>query len=258
MIREDRLGLTFARLRSFHEAAGEIILYIDDDNVLSPTYMADMLSAFDTHPEYGAIGGKSLPAYETSPPPWFAATGISLACRDLGEAVIEANWPDPKSPLRTYPACAPIGAGMAVRRVAYEGYVNAAANDARRTSLGRKGSDLASGEDNDMVLSILSQGWTVAYRPELSLQHLIPAGRLTFEYLKRYARSSNRTWVQVLELHGLNNWPGIAQWTLPLRVARTALRTRPWRSEIAAISFMGQRGLLEGQALIYQRQWARR
>jgi glycosyltransferase involved in cell wall biosynthesis len=246
VIREDRLGLTFARLRSFEEARGELIIYIDDDNVLAPDYFAHAVRLMDETPRYGAIGGKSLPVYEVPPPDWFAEAGLSLACRDLGDVALMAEWADPDA-ARTYPDCAPVGAGMVVRRAAYENYVRAASADPRRTALGRRGTDLASGEDNDMILSILRQGWQVAYRPELSLDHLIPAGRLTQAYLERYARSSNRTWVQVLQVHDICPWPPVARWTVLPRLVRAYLRTQPWRSPAARIRWQGVLGHYDGR-----------
>jgi glycosyltransferase involved in cell wall biosynthesis len=252
VINESRLGLTFARLRSFDEARGEILIYIDDDNILAETYFANVLHIFTTNPYFGAIGGKSLPVYETDPPSWFAETGITLACRDLGDLPLSANWPEPNGTTRIYPNCAPIGAGMAVRRSAYGAYVQGASQDTRRTALGRRGGDLASGEDNDMIMSILAQGWFVAYMPELSLQHLIPASRLTLDYLAGYARSSNRTWVQVLDVHGICPWPRIARWTVPLRNARAFLRTKPWQSPLARLHWQAAIGQYEGRAALHK------
>lgn len=249
VVREDRLGLSYARLRSFEEAQGDIIVFVDDDNVLAADYLANVACVFSLHAELGAIGGKSIPEYEVDPPAWFHETGLSLACRDLGDSVLSAAW-STESGGRFYPVCAPIGAGMAVRRSAYEGYIRAAALDERRLALGRRGSDLASGEDNDIVLAILEQGWRVAYRPELLLNHLIPAGRLTQDYLERYARSANRTWVKVLDVHGICPWTPISSWTIPIRRARAYLLTQPWRSPERAICYMAQRGLFEGRAAI--------
>lgn len=245
---EPTLGLTHARLRSFAEAQGEILLYIDDDNILAPDYIAQVLAAFEADPTLGAIGGKSLPRYETPPPGWFEDLGISLACRDLGEVRQTARWDGPGP--HTYPDCAPVGAGMALRREAYGAYITAAASDPRRTALGRKGADLASGEDNDMVMSVLAAGWGVAYLPELSLIHLIPARRLTPAYLERYAESSNRTWVLVLDLHGIRPWSAIAPWTVPLRRARAWWRCRPWQGPAQRIAWKAACGQFSGRALL--------
>lgn len=139
---------------------------------------------------------------------------------------------------------------MAVRRSAYAAYVAAAANDPVRAALGRRGIDLASGEDNDIVMSLLEQGLTVAYLPELRLEHLIPARRLTPDYLARYAYSSNRTWVQVLDVHGIRPWPAAPGWTAPLRKARAYVRNRAWAAPTNRIRWCGACGTIDGQTLI--------
>lgn len=245
IVREDTLGLTHARIRSFHEARGDILLYIDDDNILEPDYAAIVVNAFAANPKLGAVGGKSIPRYEVAPPRWFDELGISLACRDLGDAPLYADWSDGS---RFYPACAPIGAGMAIRKDAYATWVAAVAGDDARTSLGRRGLDLSSGEDNDMVLTVLGEGWQVAYLPTLSLVHQIPAGRLTTAYLERYAESSNRTWVQVLDVHGIRPWPSISPWTSPLRRAKAFFVQRAWRSPENRIRWKAVCGQYDGRA----------
>ena len=250
IVREERLGLTHARLRSLQESAGDIIVYVDDDNVLAPDYLRIVLAAFDADPKLGAIGGKALPHYEQPPAGWFAETGISLGCRDLGELPLTASWVGVPPARRDYPACAPIGAGIGVRRGALVAYVSGAASDPIRAQLGRRGANLASGEDNDMVMSVLEQGFSVAYLPELTLQHLIPAKRLTLEYLARYAYSSNRTWVQVLDVHGIRPWARIAGWTAWARCTGAYARTKAWASDANYIRWRGACGLIEGRTLL--------
>ncbi|NBB23594.1 glycosyltransferase [Porphyrobacter sp. SLTP] len=244
---EPQLGLTHARLRSFQEAKGRIILFIDDDNALRPNYLKSVLMAFESDPRLGAIGGKVLPRYEVPPPDWFAQTGISLACRNLGDVPLYAEW-RAQDTVRSYPVCAPIGAGMAIRRKAYEAYVEGAHDNPARLALGRRGADLASGEDNDMILTLLDNGWRVAYLPQLVLDHLIPAQRLTQEYLENYAFSSNRTWVQVLAVHGLCPWRPLTRWTLPIRKARSWFLQRAWRGPVERIAWRSACGLFEGRA----------
>jgi glycosyltransferase involved in cell wall biosynthesis len=250
IVREERLGLTHARLRSFREAGAEIIVFVDDDNVLDADYLRIGVAAMNADPTLGAIGGKAIPRYETTPPTWFKGLGLDLGCRDLGEVAQIASWAEVPPGKRAYPDSAPIGAGMVIRRSAYADYVAAVEADPVRQRLGRKGSDLSSGEDNDMVMTLLARGWRVAYLPELRLEHLIPAGRLTRDYLARYAYSSNRTWVQVLDVHGLRPWGPVAAWTLPLRKLRAFARSRPWSGDAEFVRWRGACGLLEGRAML--------
>jgi glycosyltransferase involved in cell wall biosynthesis len=245
---EEKLGLTQARLRSFREARGEILIYVDDDNVLDPDYLRETLLAFDDDPTLGAVGGKAIPRYETDPPTWFRGMETSLACRDLGETPMIAAWPEPASASRSYPGCAPVGAGMGIRRSAYAAYVEEAAANPIRIALGRRGSDLSSGEDNDMVMTLLEMGWRVAYLPQLRLEHLIPAVRLTPDYLMRFANSSGRTWVQVLAVHAIRPWSPVAPWTAPLRKARAFIRHRAWAGVANRILWRAACGQIDGRA----------
>jgi glycosyltransferase involved in cell wall biosynthesis len=251
VIREDTLGLAHARLRSFREARGDILVYIDDDNILEPNYLVRANTFMGDNERYGAIGGKVLPRYETAPPGWFAATGLSLACRDLGPSPMDASWRDTAQHRRIYPDCAPIGAGMVLRRSAYAAYIKETTENPARLTLGRRGLDLASGEDNDMVMTILKHGWSVGYRPELSLTHIIPSGRLDENYLRRYAYSSNRTWVQVLGVHGIRPWKAIQPATAFVRKARAYWRSQPWRGPAEQIAWAGACGLIDGRARLH-------
>jgi glycosyltransferase involved in cell wall biosynthesis len=253
VVREDHLGLTHARLRGFHESRSEILLYIDDDNVLAPDYIREVLDAMNAEPKLGALGGKSIPRYEAPPPAWFPALGINLACRDLGDAPLRASWNGCPADERAYPACAPIGAGMAVRREACGAYFRAVTQDSLRAGLDRRGTSLASAGDNDIVMSILAAGWTVAYLPQLRLEHLIPARRLTRDYLADYAYSTNRTWVSVLDVHGIRPWSAIPAWSVPLRKAKAYVSNRAWASPANYIRWRGACGQFEARALLYAR-----
>src|SRR6478609_179898 len=39
IVREDELGLTPARLRGIAETRGDLVIFVDDDNVLDPDYL---------------------------------------------------------------------------------------------------------------------------------------------------------------------------------------------------------------------------
>ena len=139
---------------------------------------------------------------------------------------------------------------MAIRRCALAQYISEAEANPFRTRLGRKGYDLASGEDNDMMMSMLTHGWDVAYFPQLRLEHLIPASRLTRDYLGRYAYSTNRTWVQVLDLHGISPWGPTTAPSLPLRKIRAYLTNKAWTSDANFIRWRAACGIFDGRNLL--------
>ena len=129
IVREERLGLTHARLRGLAEASGEILVFVDDDNLLDETYLRSAAEAMSADRTLGAIGGKSIARYEAPPPPWFGEVNIDLACRDLGETAQYASWEGVERAQRSYPLCAPIGAGLVIRRDVFAAYASAAAEN---------------------------------------------------------------------------------------------------------------------------------
>jgi GT2 family glycosyltransferase len=283
IVREERLGLTFARLRGFAEAKGELIVMVDDDNVLAPDYLESAVRIAQAHPELGAFGGKCLPEFEVKPEPWLASVTSGLGLRDRGEreeffpeaAVCEASVSEgqffgravqkpellknrtaetPKHRVTRrvteFPDCAPIGAGMVLRRDAAAAYAERIEQRTtgprdHGTITDRKGDSLASGGDNDICLTALEQGWQVGYLPQLTLTHLIPAGRMTLDYQRRMARDAMKSFILMLDQHGIRPWPAIPSWSVPLRVAKDYFRVQPWRGPERSLKWCMNRGRYE-------------
>jgi glycosyltransferase involved in cell wall biosynthesis len=244
IVTEPTLGLTHARKAGVRAARSEIIVFVDDDNVLAPDYLEQTLAAFSRLSHVGALGGKSLPSFETEPPIWSKDILPLLALRDLGEKELVSSGlkKSPQSP-REYPLFAPIGAGMAVRREAIQHWLN------RESTLSdRRGNELTSSGDNDIVLTIMESGWEVAYLPQLALTHLIPTSRLEPKYLSRLNRGIQKSWTQVLAAHDISSWPPISHWTVPMRILKAWFTYRAWSCPAAYIRWQGACGHFEGRA----------
>ena len=246
VVREEKLGLTAARLRGFAETRGDLLVLVDDDNVLAHDYLALVGQAFAADVSLGALGGRSLPEFERPPPSWTRAFDGLLALRDLGDTPARAAWT--AGTPRAYPLCAPIGAGLSLRRSAANAYVAALGQDERRRAFDRTGTQLVSGGDNDLVMTVLETGLTVAYEPALRLTHLIPASRSERAYLGRLNRAIARSWVRVLALHDIQPWPAVHRATVPLRQARSWLRCTTWRGPADWVRWQGTCGHFEGLA----------
>ena len=247
LIVEPTLGLTSARLRGIEEARGPLLVWVDDDNVLDPGYLEAALEAFQANPKLGAAGGASIPCYTESPPSWFVKGLVPLGCRDHGDQPIAMSWRDQPP---HYPPAAPIGAGLVIRHQAIQHWAHQVQGDQRRRAFGRKGKALSSGEDNDINLTLLANGWELAYLPRLRLTHHIPSSRLELAYQKRMARASFRDFVQVLDLHGIRPWGAITRWTIPLRALRAWFRYRAWGGPAESIRWQGAIGQFEGRSLL--------
>jgi glycosyltransferase involved in cell wall biosynthesis len=238
---EPALGLTHARRRGLRETTAPFVVFVDDDNVLAPNYLSSALAHLHAHSDVGACGGRSLGRFETPPASWQERFLDLLAVRDLGPAPLFSEPPTGKDPLR-YPACAPIGAGMVVRRAAIATWLGkpVAFTD-------RRGRDLTSGGDNDLVLALYAAGWRVAYFPDLWLEHLVPARRLEPRYLGRLNRALQRSWMQVLTAHRANPWPPLGRFGATVRVVRAWVRHRAWAGGAGWVAWQGARGHFEGR-----------
>lgn len=245
LVVEQKLGLTSARRRGFSEAKGEFIVLVDDDNELDSNYLAYVMAIFEDYPGIGSIGGKVLPEFEVIPPQWMREFDGILACRDYGDApkIVPGNQRSVKG-LPEYPAYAPIGAGMALRRVALQPWLDDVQAD---TISDRRGKELTSGGDNDIIFCIAENGWAVGYFPALSLKHLISAGRTTTDYLGRLNHGIQKSWIHLLVKHKASPWSTIYGWTVPLRKAKAWFAYRAWAGNAAYVRWRGACGHFEGR-----------
>jgi glycosyltransferase involved in cell wall biosynthesis len=192
-VREDKTGLTHARLRGIAEAKGDLLVFVDDDNVLRADYLQACLKLSAAKPNLGAFGGSCLPEFEVEPPvelrPWLHGLLIEKLSQSH-EAKIAGGGP-----------ALPAGAGMAVRRTVAEHYREKVLRDPLRQSLGRTGSRLAAGEDSDLALCSLAFDLGTGRFPELELTHLIPKRRLTLEYLEGIHEGFGYSGVILLAIH---------------------------------------------------------
>ena len=249
VIREERIGLTRARLAGIQASQGEYLVFVDDDNKLDPDYLKHVIDIFQVHPDLGVIGGKSLPEFEVTPEPWVQEFYVCLALRDFGDEVKTYSYTADDSD-KHHPDFAPIGAGMALRKTAAQFYGDRILSDYNRLALDRTGRSLQSGGDCDINLTLLNAGWKVGYFPQLQLTHLIPAGRTTKDYLARVNYASSRSWVQVLNVHGIRPWQKIPRWTILLRKAKAFLHFQAWRNSAAYVAWRGSCGMFDAMGTL--------
>ena len=244
IVDEPALGLTAARRCGFAAARGDVAVLVDDDNVLAPDYLANVLAIFARQPRVGVAGGKSVPEFERAPDDWQREFLSLLALRDLGPSdIISSGLRHPSSGRNVYPDFSPIGAGMALRRSAWTAWLDAPCSGLSD----RRGGELTSSGDNDIVLCAMRAGAEVGYFPELSLTHLIPANRLDADYLARLNRGIQKSWMQVLTRHDANPWPPLSAAGAALRKIKAWFAHRPSGSPAARIRWHGACGHFDGR-----------
>jgi glycosyltransferase involved in cell wall biosynthesis len=245
ILREPVAGLTHARVRGFTEARGDFAVLVDDDNVLAPDYLAQVVALFSEHPRVGVLGGKSQPEFETPPADWTAEFHGLLALRDLGDQPLISTGLRPAGASHhAYPGFAPIGAGMAIRRAAWEAWLK---SPTRHQLSDRRGTELTSGGDNDIVLCAMKAGWEAGYFPTLRLTHLIPPGRTTPDYLARLNRAIQQSWMRVLSLHGANPFAPLSPIDASLRKLKAWFSHRAWSRNAPYIRWQGACGHFDGR-----------
>ena len=178
---ETGLGATHARWRAIREAQAEIRVFVDDDNLLGPDYLATAIRLLQDHPWLGAIGGQILPEYEVSPPEWLGRYERVLAIRRLKRA----RWSNAVDDWQSQPW----GAGLVIRKSLCEIHDKNLSESFDRRALGRKGTRLGSAEEMDLVFDCLDVGLGFGTFPELVVTHLIPARRMTEEYIAEITRA---------------------------------------------------------------------
>ena len=246
IVREPTPGLVHARLAGIAAARGSIIVFCDDDNVFNVDYLSNARRTIAMAEDIGFATGKSIPEFEAQPEPWMNEFFGCLALYDHGDDVRFAG-----GLVSGYPDFVGGGCGAVFRREALADYVRDFQNKPRAIT-GRIGGNLTSGEDNDIVLTLLRMNWRAAYNPSLSLTHLIGRNRLTKPYLARLNEGIARSWVKVLHRHGLSPWRPRPPFWLPLQIARAYVRTRAWMGPAEYIRWRGACGHFRGRADIYR------
>jgi glycosyltransferase involved in cell wall biosynthesis len=166
-------GLTPARLRALAEVRGELIIFVDDDNVLDPSYLSESAVITQQFPCLGAWGGQLFPEFETPPAPGLEGLLECLALRQFQQP----RWSNYD------PSTCPYGAGLCVRASVAERYAGIANSDQIRRSLDRQGNSLIGGGDLDLAMTSYQLGMGTALFPQLKLLHLIPKHRVESDYL---------------------------------------------------------------------------
>lgn len=165
-VRESRQGLSHARNRAASAAAGDVLVYCDDDVYFDSNLVDAYADAFQADQSLAAAAGRIDPHFEVPRPAWLTDDLLGpYSTTAFGEAA---------RPLTATEQ--PVGANMAVRRqlVLSSGF---------SPKLGRDGRSLLSNEENHFFGQLRRQGGTFTYVPAARVRHRIPEERLTQDWL---------------------------------------------------------------------------
>lgn len=165
-LREARKGAHYARNSGALVAKGEILYFTDDDMLADSRLLERIVAVFDADGNVASATGKILPRWDTEPPGWVLehCRNALLSLNDLGEATIISD-DDPGV----------FSCHQAVRRDVFiaAGGFNPDTN-----------AELFTGDnETGLNIKIMKLGYRFAYVGEAVTQHMIPASRMTQEYL---------------------------------------------------------------------------
>jgi glycosyltransferase involved in cell wall biosynthesis len=179
VILEERQGLTNARIRGITEAKGELLVFIDDDNIVAENFFLMAARIATNYPFIGAFSGQVLIEYEKAPPAWTQRYWGLLVHRKFDGN----HW----SNLMFNNETMPCGAGLCIRREVGYHYIHLHKTGKRNFYLDRSKGSLLSGGDNDLAMCACDIGKGMGLFQDLQLRHHIPQSRFSLQYLSRLA-----------------------------------------------------------------------
>lgn len=184
VVHEPNPGLSQARLMGIASASYEYLIFCDDDNWLDENYVLNTFNILNANVDTAVLGGFGTAEFEnpSQKPGWFDTFYHSYA--------VDQNAGQQEKRNHVY------GAGMAVRASVIKEVIEhhpLFLND-------RKKNELSSGGDSEICFRIRLAGYNILYSPQLTFKHFMPAGRLTWPYLKKLHAAFTKNYL-VLHLY---------------------------------------------------------
>jgi glycosyltransferase involved in cell wall biosynthesis len=176
---ESRKGIAFARYLALKQAKrDELLIFVDDDNYISNTYIETAMHASRQYPDWGCFGGPSRKMHTLRFAKWKSPLFPYLGVSEKGSKILESEsglaWKELE----------PIGAGMCLHPDVVSAFLAGIRSEVDTYfNLGRSGQALLSGEDSYIARHTQVVGMKYGYHPNLELTHDILPKRLKISYL---------------------------------------------------------------------------
>lgn len=177
--REERQGSSYARNKGVELAQGEIVVFLDDDEIVPANWLAELLKPYADDERIACIGGRIIPVFPNDTYPSWYSKEIQgfFGGVDHGAQIHEVDFS------HEY-----IGGGnMSFKRqvIIEAGMFN--------VHLGVIGASSYSGEENELAQRIQNRGLKVLYNPLAITHHLIERERISKQFLRKRCFQSGRS-----------------------------------------------------------------
>ncbi len=193
---ESKPGLSNARRKGLYESLYSIVIFIDDDNLISNNYISRAYEIMSRNSDVGLAGGLGIPVSNMEFPAWFSKYQNAFAVGPQADQ--DGYVPDSRTYLH--------GAGLIVRKIVWDSLIS------KRFSFilsDRKGKELTSGGDSELSAVFRMAGYQLWYDSGLEFKHIIPAERLNCGYVIKLSREFGKSFV-ILDIYRskINNLSG--------------------------------------------------
>jgi glycosyltransferase involved in cell wall biosynthesis len=185
-IREPTPGLSRARNAGVAAAGHDVVLFIDDDAIAPRGWVAAHVAVYERDPAVVAVGGPVVLAWPHGRPAW-----VTPRLEHWWSAVDHGDESVP------YPGPhGPYGTNMSARRSTVTDL------GGFRTSLGRRGRALLSGEEAALWAAVWAAGGTIRYEPAALVVHEVVADKLDRRWILRRGVAQGRTNARLAAMDG--------------------------------------------------------
>ena len=206
---ETRASKNRALRRGLEAAAGDLLVFTDDDVVADPDWLAQVAEGARRWPDHAVFGGRVLPMWPPGGTPAFRH-----AFFDHAYAI--ADWAQPEGP---YPASRVFGPNMAIRANVFR------AGWSFDPAIGPNGTDnYVPGSETDLTMRLERAGFPAVYLPQALVLHQIRPEQLELAWLFKRAFRKGR---EDLRRWGAPAGPRLGGVPVSLLAARA--RAAAWR-----------------------------
>ena len=202
-IREEKPGLTPARICGIRESRGDLIIFVDDDNILEKNYLHIAARIKREKPYIGCWSGNVVPIFQEPPAgelkPYLFCLCIREVKKDLWSNTGEIS-------------VMPWGAGMCILKTIAMEYVYRIEKSELASILGRPDGLPRGANDYDVAITCIYHGFGVGLFCELFVKHLIPKERTTLHNICKTLESGAASGLVFQAIHcgRRNDQKGIA------------------------------------------------